>query len=121
MRRRLRLRRLHRPQHFQSETHGAIGPDVARREQRQHVALHLIQQLARGVGFEGHLFPACRHGWGVGRALISAAENDFSDRNITRLAVNTRFTREEAHKFYESLGYTRNGFRFVKTLSALAD
>jgi len=33
-------------------------------------------------------------GAGVGRALISAAENDFSDRNITRLAVNTRFTRE---------------------------
>jgi len=60
-------------------------------------------------------------GEGVGRALISAAENDFSDRNITRLAVNTRFTREEAHKFYESLGYTRNGFRFVKTLSAVAD
>jgi GNAT superfamily N-acetyltransferase len=60
-------------------------------------------------------------GQGVGRALINAAENDFSERNITRVAVNTRFTREHAHRFYESAGYTRNGFRFVKTLSAMAD
>ncbi len=58
---------------------------------------------------------------GIGRALVNAAENDFSERNITRVAVNTRFTREDAHKFYESIGYTRNGFRFVKNLSAVAD
>jgi GNAT superfamily N-acetyltransferase len=58
---------------------------------------------------------------GIGRALIGVAENDFTERNITRVAVNTRFTREDAHKFYESVGYTRNGFRFVKNLSAVAD
>jgi hypothetical protein len=33
-------------------------------------------------------------------------------------AVNTRFERKDAHQFYESLGYTRNGFRFVKNLAA---
>jgi GNAT superfamily N-acetyltransferase len=60
-------------------------------------------------------------GRGIGRALIAAAEKDFTERNITRVAVNTRFTREDAHQFYESLGYTRNGFRFVKTLLAMAD
>lgn len=60
-------------------------------------------------------------GQGIGRALINVAEKDFSERNISRVAVNTRFTREDAHRFYESLGYTRNGFRFVKTLSAVAD
>jgi GNAT superfamily N-acetyltransferase len=58
---------------------------------------------------------------GIGRALINVAEKDFTDRNITRVAVNTRLTREDAHNFYESLGYTRNGFRFVKNLSAVAD
>jgi hypothetical protein len=42
-------------------------------------------------------------------------------RNIDRLAVNTRFEREEAHEFYEKLGYVRNGFRFVKNLPAGAD
>jgi ribosomal protein S18 acetylase RimI-like enzyme len=58
---------------------------------------------------------------GVGRALIAAAEADFAARNIRRLALNTRLHREEAHVFYERLGYTRNGFRFVKELAQLAD
>jgi GNAT superfamily N-acetyltransferase len=58
---------------------------------------------------------------GIGRALIRVAENDFTERNVTRVAVNTRFTREDAHRFYEGVGYTRNGFRFVKTLSSVAD
>lgn len=57
---------------------------------------------------------------GVGRRLISTAEADFAERNISRIALNTQFEREEAHQFYERLGYQRNGFRFVKTLSAKA-
>lgn len=56
---------------------------------------------------------------GIGRQLIEAAEHDFAQRNIVRVAVNTRFERENAHKFYEELGYTRNGFRFVKNLGAI--
>ena len=54
---------------------------------------------------------------GVGRALIAAAEKDFARRGISRIALNTRLAREDAHKFYESLGYERNGWRFVKQLS----
>ncbi len=57
---------------------------------------------------------------GIGRRLIEAAEHDFAQRNIVRVAVNTRFERKEAHAFYESLGYSRNGFRFVKRLRAPA-
>jgi GNAT superfamily N-acetyltransferase len=53
---------------------------------------------------------------GIGRALIATAERDFAQRGITRVAVNTQLTREDAHKFYESLGYERNGWRFVKNL-----
>ena len=60
-------------------------------------------------------------GKGIGQALIETAENDFIARNIRRIAVNTRFEREKAHRFYEKLGYTRNGFRFVKELEGLAD
>ena len=56
---------------------------------------------------------------GIGRALIASAERDFAGRGITRVALNTRLTREDAHKFYESLGYERNGWRFVKQLSVL--
>jgi GNAT superfamily N-acetyltransferase len=53
---------------------------------------------------------------GIGRQLIATAEDDFARRNIQRIAVNTRFEREQAHQFYEALGYRRNGFRFVKIL-----
>ena len=54
---------------------------------------------------------------GIGRALIATAEKDFAQRGIRRVALNTQLTREDAHKFYESLGYERNGWRFVKQLS----
>ena len=53
---------------------------------------------------------------GIGRALIATAEKDFARRGIRRVALNTQLTREDAHKFYESLGYERNGWRFVKQL-----
>jgi ribosomal protein S18 acetylase RimI-like enzyme len=53
---------------------------------------------------------------GIGRALIATAEKDFSQRGIKRVALNTQLAREDAHKFYESLGYERNGFRFTKDL-----
>ena len=53
---------------------------------------------------------------GIGRALVAAAEKDLSQRAIRRVALNTQLTRDDAHKFYESLGYERNGWRFVKQL-----
>jgi GNAT superfamily N-acetyltransferase len=58
---------------------------------------------------------------GVGAQLIAIAETDFAERNISRIAVNTHVKRKDAHQFYEKMGYERNGFRFVKTLSVLAD
>jgi ribosomal protein S18 acetylase RimI-like enzyme len=53
---------------------------------------------------------------GIGRALIATAEKDFAERGIRRVALNTQLGREDAHKFYESLGYERNGWRFLKQL-----
>jgi ribosomal protein S18 acetylase RimI-like enzyme len=53
---------------------------------------------------------------GIGRALVATAEKDFAQRGVSRIALDTRLTREDAHKFYESLGYERNGWRFVKHL-----
>lgn len=66
------------------------------------------------------VFEAAR-GHGIGRRLIAAAEHDFAQRNIRRVAINARFEREDAHRFYESAGYTKNGFRLVKNLAASAD
>jgi ribosomal protein S18 acetylase RimI-like enzyme len=54
---------------------------------------------------------------GIGRALVATAEKDFAEMGINRIALNTQLAREDAHKFYESLGYQRNGWRFVKQLS----
>jgi ribosomal protein S18 acetylase RimI-like enzyme len=54
---------------------------------------------------------------GIGRALIATAEKDFAQRGVRRVALNTRLAREDAHNFYESVGYERNGWRFVKQLS----
>jgi ribosomal protein S18 acetylase RimI-like enzyme len=53
---------------------------------------------------------------GIGRALIATAEKDFAQRGIRRVSLDTRLTREDAHKFYQLLGYERNGWRFVKQL-----
>src|SRR2546429_8071132 len=44
-------------------------------------------------------------GRGVGHALIAAAEKDLAQKNIRRVAVNTRFERKDAHEFYENVGY----------------
>ena len=54
---------------------------------------------------------------GIGRALIATGEKHFAQRGIRRIALDTRLIREDVHKFYESLGYERNGWRFVKQLS----
>jgi len=54
---------------------------------------------------------------GIGRALIATAERHFAEKGIRRIALDARLTREDAHKFYESLGYERNGWRFVKQLA----
>ena len=53
---------------------------------------------------------------GIGRSLIAAAEEDFAQRKITRVTLTTRFTREQAHKFYEARGFSKTGFRFAKIL-----
>ena len=57
---------------------------------------------------------------GVGRALVQAAETELAASNITRVSVNTRLTRQEAHLFYERLRYEKNGFRYAKTLTTQA-
>src|SRR5438309_3269124 len=55
-------------------------------------------------------------GCGFGCALIAAAEKDLAQKNIRRVAVNTRFGRKEAYEFYEEAGYMRNCYGCVKEL-----
>ncbi|HJT44715.1 MAG TPA: GNAT family N-acetyltransferase [Chthoniobacterales bacterium] len=60
-------------------------------------------------------------GRGVGHALIKAAEEDLTERNIRRVAVYSHFRRTDAHEFYEKVGYTKNGIRLIKELPMAAD
>jgi ribosomal protein S18 acetylase RimI-like enzyme len=53
---------------------------------------------------------------GLGRQLVAAAEEFFRARGVRRVILNTRFEREDAHRFYEALGFTKTGFRFGKEL-----
>ncbi len=58
---------------------------------------------------------------GVGRELVAASEKDFRRRKIMRVTLTTRVEREEAHRFYEKLGYARTGFRFGRNLRRTAN
>jgi ribosomal protein S18 acetylase RimI-like enzyme len=58
---------------------------------------------------------------GVASALIDAAEKDFVKRKVMRVTLTTRFVREEAHRFYETRGYSKTGFRFAKNLASLPE
>ena len=53
---------------------------------------------------------------GVGQRLVAAVEKDFVRRGIKGVVLDTRLTRKDAQKLYESLGCERNGWRFVKQL-----
>jgi ribosomal protein S18 acetylase RimI-like enzyme len=81
--------------------------------------------LSASVGYEhndrtGRIMALVVHermrGRGLGRALLAAAEDYFAREKIVRVVLSSRFTRERAHAFYESLGYVRTGLRFVKEL-----
>ena len=53
---------------------------------------------------------------GVGRALVAAAEGWARTHDCRRLSVTTALHREDAHAFYDRLGYQHSGRRYTKTL-----
>jgi GNAT superfamily N-acetyltransferase len=61
-------------------------------------------------------------GRGVGRALVSAAEDWARERGYTMVSVRSNVIRREAHEFYKGLGYepTKSQFKFRKKLPAQA-
>jgi len=61
-------------------------------------------------------------GRGVGRALVSAAEDWARERGYTMVSVRSNVIRRDAHEFYKGLGYepTKSQFKFRKKLAAQA-
>jgi GNAT superfamily N-acetyltransferase len=58
----------------------------------------------------------CQHS-GIGRQLAAAVEEWARDRGALRISVSSGQHRDEAHAFYEHIGYERTGIRLTKTLT----
>lgn len=61
----------------------------------------------------------CR-GQGIGRTMVAAAERHLAGRGCGLVEVTSNRRREEAHAFYERLGYERTSYRFAKPLESSA-
>jgi len=56
------------------------------------------------------------HGQGVGRGLVTAAEEIAKARGAITCIVNSGLQRAEAHRFYEKLGFSWKSKAFYKPL-----
>jgi GNAT superfamily N-acetyltransferase len=53
---------------------------------------------------------------GIGARLVEFAEGWARERGAYALMLNTNVRREEAHRFYESMGFSRTGYRYARAL-----
>ena len=53
---------------------------------------------------------------GIGSALIEHAEKTLSQQGVNSIVVNTGNHRDDAHAFYERVGYSFTGRRYAKTI-----
>jgi GNAT superfamily N-acetyltransferase len=51
---------------------------------------------------------------GVGARLVELADGWARERGAFALMLNTSVHREGAHRFYESLGFSRTGYRYAR-------
>jgi ribosomal protein S18 acetylase RimI-like enzyme len=67
----------------------------------------------------GLVVDADERGRGVGRRLMAAAEAWATERGLGVMGLSSRRHREDAHRFYERLGYevVKTSLTFRKTLS----
>lgn len=54
---------------------------------------------------------------GIGKLLVAKAEEFAREAGCKRIELTTNNRREEAHKFYESLGYEATHKRFTKVIA----
>jgi len=81
--------------------------------------------MLRGIGWNADL-PWARvmslvveegeRGRGTGAALMAAAEAWARETGAASLHLTTARYREEAHRFYERIGYEATGLRFIRRL-----
>lgn len=54
---------------------------------------------------------------GIGRKMLDFALNYCKSRGCYKVALSSNLQREEAHRFYERLGFTKHGYSFMVDLS----
>lgn len=79
--------------------------------------LQIVQKLGKrgtpaGVVEDVAVAPS-RQGRGIGRAMMEHARAACREAGCYKLALSSNLRREDAHRFYESLGFERHGFSFV--------
>ena len=79
--------------------------------------LQIMEKLGKrgtpaGVVEDVAVLPA-RHGQGIGRAMMEHARAACRAAGCYKLALSSNLRREDAHRFYDSLGFERHGFSFV--------
>jgi GNAT superfamily N-acetyltransferase len=84
---------------------GMVGLYV---ERYYEASSNCVRIMAFVVGSE-------HRGRGVGRTLISVAEEWARRRGARDIMLTTYKRRTEAHRFYLSMGYEATGYRFSKT------
>lgn len=63
--------------------------------------------------------PSCQ-GQGIGRAMMAHAIDECRKAGCYKVALSSNVKREGAHRFYESLGFTRHGYSFATFFQAEA-
>jgi len=79
--------------------------------------LQIMEKLGKrgtpaGVVEDVAVLPA-RHGQGIGRAMMEHAREACRAAGCYKLALSSNLKREDAHRFYDSLGFERHGFSFI--------
>ncbi len=58
-----------------------------------------------------------RQGRGIGKQMMQFAMDRCRDKGCYKLALSSNIVREEAHRFYDSLGFKRHGYSFIVDLT----
>ena len=53
------------------------------------------------------------HGKGIGKGLVNTAVAYLKTKKLNRIRVRCNSLRDEAHKFYEHIGFVENKFQKV--------
>jgi len=101
-----------------------VGDRVVAAELEGHVVglahLHVTPALERdrpAAKIGALVVDEAHRGRGVGRALVEAVEEEARTRGCELLFLTTAVSRDEAHVFYERLGFEQTGRRYGRTLN----